>query len=189
MRVLLTVFLCLALSTTLWATDDWELVRDARARDDVMTWVRPVPGNPLKAFKGRIEVPLPMLTVMAVLADTENYPQWVFQCDEAHLLPELGPEFVYIHVAGIWPVDDRDMPLRNHVQQNPDTLAVTLTSTVEPDLIPTTRNTVRVPSLNNTFLIEPLSDGWTRVTFQTFVDPGGLYPFLASQPGRHSCTT
>lgn len=176
MRALLIALTCLSLSLPALASNDWDLVRDAKQRDDVMTWVRPVPGNPLKAFKGQVEVPFPMLTVFAVLADIERFPDWVYQCDEARLLPELGHDLSYVHIAGIWPVDDRDVVARTHITQNPDTLAIEVATIAADGLVPLRDNTVRMPALENSFLMEPLPDGWTRITFETFVDPGGFIP-------------
>ncbi len=176
MRALLTALLCFALSIPALADDGWDLVRDAKRRDDVMTWVRPVPGNPLKAFKGQVEVPHNMLTVFAVLADIPRFPEWVYQCDEARALPELGHDISYVHVAGIWPVDDRDVVTRTSIRQDPGTLAIEVATVAAAGLMPSRKNTVRMPSLENTFLMEPLNDGWTRITFETFVDPGGFIP-------------
>ena len=35
---------------------------------------------------------------------------------------------------------------------------------------------MRIPALDNRFVVTPLADGWTRVEFRTFVDPGGKVP-------------
>ena len=35
---------------------------------------------------------------------------------------------------------------------------------------------MRIPALDNQFVITPLADGWVRVKFETFVDPGGNVP-------------
>lgn len=169
---LVTILLCQLAS----ASANWELVREAKQRDDVKTWERPVPGNSLNAFKGIIEVPHSMLTVLAVLGDIENFPEWVYQCDGAHLLPEFGHDVAYVHIAGIWPVSARDIVTRTTLSQDPKTLTITMHSVAEPNLLPKQKGTVRLPALDNSFILEPMADGWTRVTFETFVDPGGFIP-------------
>lgn len=173
------------------AISDWEKVRGAKHRGDVTTWVRPVPGNPLKAFKGQIEVPYNMLTVLAVFADVERFPEWVFQCDQARLLPEIGFDIAYVHIAGIWPVDARDVVARTSLSQDPDTLAISVHSVAAQNLYPEQKKTVRIPAFDSSFIMEPLNDGWTRITFESFVDPGGAIPawlanFVAVRAPRDS---
>lgn len=175
MRALL---IALCLLTTLPATaQDWQLASRAGQRGDVTVYVKPVPGNPLKAFKGIIEVPQPMLSVMAVMGDIDRYPEWVFQCSGAEMRPdEWGRDVIRILIQGIWPVSDRDGVARSTIKQNPETLAITIHSRDVDDVFPPQDGYVRLPGLDNTFLMEPLDDGWTRITFQTFVDPGGYIP-------------
>jgi len=174
-----TIFSFISLHT--YATADntdnlWEKVRNANQRGEVATWVRPVPGNPLKAFKGEVEVPHNMLTVLAVLGDVERFPEWVYQCDHARLMPEFGHDISYLHIAGIWPVSDRDIVAHTEFLQDPDTLAIDIHTVAAENLYPKQKNTVRLPDLNNRFILRPLNDGWTRITFETFVNPGGAIP-------------
>lgn len=158
------------------SASEWRQVRSAAERTDVDVWVKPVEGNPLNAFRGRTEVPYPMLTAIAVLADVENFPEWVFQCHAARLVPEIGDDIAHIHIKGIWPVSDRDGVARTRITQDPQTLTTVLHTVAAHGLIEEMPGTVRLPALDNRFILEPLADGWTRITFETFVDPGGMIP-------------
>lgn len=166
----------LLVSSLLHAGDDWELVERPDARDAVTVWTKPVPGQSLKAFKGEIEVPHNLLTVLAVLGDIPRFPDWVFQCDDAYPLPALGYDINYVHIAGIWPVSDRDVVTRTTLEQHPETLAITAHTVAADGLYAEKKDTVRLPALDNRFVMAPLADGWTRITFETFVDPGGFIP-------------
>lgn len=180
----LSVFLCLSLllPALAFANDgnvsegEWRLIREAQARGQVSTWVRPVDDHTLNAFKGQIEVPHNMLTAFAVLADIERFPEWVFQCDYAHLMPQFGHDVAYVHIDGIWPVSDRDVVTRSTISQQPQNLAIRVHTVAQHGLFPAQPDTVRIPVLENDFIMEPLADGWTRITFETFVDPGGALP-------------
>jgi hypothetical protein len=175
MKRLLSAF-CLLICLPV-AAQDWELARQADERGDVTVYVKPVPGNPLKAFKGIIEVPQPMLSVMAVMGDIDRYPEWVFQCSGAEMRPdEWGKDVIRILIQGIWPVSDRDGVARSTISQDPESLAITIHSQAAKGVFPPQDGYVRLPDLDNTFLFEPLEDGWTRITFETFVDPGGYIP-------------
>ena len=171
---LLMLALCLVPACGL--TDEWKQVRVASERTDISTWVKPLAGNPLNAFRGQTEVPYPMLTAIAVLADVENFPEWVFQCHFARLMPEVSDDLAYIHIKGIWPVSDRDGVARTTITQDSTSLKTTLRSVAAHGVLDEVEGTVRLPALDNRFILEPLADGWTRITFETFVDPGGMIP-------------
>ena len=173
----LLVIVSLAIATGAAAGEHpWEKVQQAEERDQVTTWTRKVDGFTLKAFKGRIEVPYSMMVVMAVIADVDRFPEWVFQCDYARLMTEIDNNTAYVHIKGIWPVSDRDVVTVTTPSQDPDSLAITLKTEATGGLYPKQEDTVRIPALDNVFLLEPLENGWTRLTFDTFVDPGGFIP-------------
>lgn len=175
-RRLLMPILLLMLSLNAAANDGWESIRQADERGEVSTWVRPVEGNPIKAFRGQVEVPYPMLTALAVLSDIPNFPAWVFQCHAAEMREAWGKEHARIMIKGIWPVSDRDVIVHSRLEQDPATLAITVYSRATDQVLPPQDGYVRLPALDNIFRLEPLPDGWTRITFQTFVDPGGSIP-------------
>ncbi len=172
-RFLMLAFCLLPVSVL---ASDWKQVRTASERTDVSTWVRPIEGNPLNAFRGQTEAPYPMLTAIAVLADVENFPEWVFQCHSARLMPEVADDLAYIYIKGIWPVSDRDGVARTTITQDPLTLTTEIRSVAARGLVDEVPGTVRIPELDNRFVFEQLPDGWTRITFETRVDPGGMIP-------------
>ena len=184
MRTIITTTIALVLLLLLPAPqvqadnndDGWRVTHAAKAPDFITTWKKSLPGKSLDAFKGETIVPYPMLTVLAVMADIANYPSWVFQCDSAEFLSRLGPNIARIRVNGIWPVNDRDAVLRNTLRQDPATLAITIHSVAAPRLMPEEDGVVRMPALDNDFVLTPLSATSTRIAFTTFADPGGLIP-------------
>lgn len=187
--LLLLLFACL-LSSPACATSDvaaWQSVRVGEFRSDTSTWSREVPGNPLKAFRGEVELPYSMLEVLAVLADIDNYPRWIYQCDYAWHFRSIADDVVYVRIKGIGPVDDRDVLTRTRLTQDPETLRITVHSWAVQDLYPSHPSAVRMPELENLFILEPLRDDWTRVTFQTFADPGGWIPdWVANMVARNA---
>jgi hypothetical protein len=189
--LLMPFMLAMLLLTSPVSADDWEQVRDAEARTDVAVYVKPVADNPLNAFMGVVEVPYSMLRIMAVLGDIDRFPEWVYQCDRAEMRPEeWGRDIVHIRIKGIWPVSDRDVVTRSTIKQDPETGTITLHSVHANDILPPQDGYVRLPDLDNRFILEPLDDGWTRITFRTFVDPGGYIPaWLANLVATRAPTT
>ena len=174
--LLLIALLLTSLSAHAGDADNWALTRDGTFRSDIRTWARDIPGQDLQAFRGRVELPYSQLEVLAVLADIDNFPKWIFQCDGARHLTDVGDDIVYIHIKGIWPVDDRDVVTRTRISQNPQTGTISIHSSADNGLYPVQKKTVRMPEFENLFTLEPRHDGWTRITFETFANPGGAIP-------------
>lgn len=76
---------------------------------------------------------------------------------------------------GIWPVSDRDVVLRNTLEQKSNG-EITLHSINAEGYLDKRDGYVRIPALDNRFVLTPMGEGWVRVQFETFVDPGGRVP-------------
>ncbi len=191
---LLILAVVLAGNAAVAKDDDWKQVREADQRGEVDVFVRPVANSPIKMFRGVIEVPQPMLSVMAVMGDIKRYPEWVFQCSDAEIRPdEWGRDVIRIKINGIWPVSDRDIAARSTIEQNPDTNAITIHSRALEGVVPEQENWLRIPELDNRFRLEPLEDGGSRIMFRTFVNPGGHIPawlanFVATRAPEYTLT-
>lgn len=152
----------------------WEPVRKSDEREGIQTWVRPVEGQSIKAFRGVTEVPHTALAVLALIADIPHLHKWVYQCRSARQVKNLPPEQTYARFRGIWPASNRDVLLVTHVSQEPD--GSVLVDSRNVDGYPLSDDDVRMPSLHNTFRLTPLKGRWTRIEFETQVDVGGMIP-------------
>ncbi len=155
------------------AAAGWEPIQQGAGREDVSTWVRPVEGLPVKAFRGQTEVPRSVFVVLALLADTRNLANWVFQGQFSEHPANLPNDHIYMRFSGVWPADDRDVLFRTTIRQQGDAIVVDSVSTAN---YPVNPNFVRMAQLHNTFRLTPLKAGWTRIEFETFVDLGGWVP-------------
>jgi hypothetical protein len=170
--------LALACALLAWdpahAADNWEVVQQQPGREGINTWVRAVDGMAVKAFKGSTEVHQTALTVLAVLADIKGLCNWVYQCKRSAQADGFSPEHSYMQFKGVWPASDRDVLIRSVVTQQAD--GSILVESRQATGMPPQEGFVRMPYLNNSFRLVPLPGQWTRVTFETQVDLGGLVP-------------
>ncbi len=156
------------------AADNWEPIRQGGSgREDIATWVRPVEGMAVKAFRGQTEVHATAYAVLAVLADTRNLANWIYQGQFSEHPASLPADNIYMRFNGIWPASDRDVLFRTTVSQQGEAVVVESNNI---DGYPLNSNYVRVAKLHNIFRLTPLKGGWTRVEFETLVDLGGLVP-------------
>lgn len=156
------------------AANAWEPMRTGQGREDVSTWVRTVEGMSVKAFKGQAEVHHTVPVVLAVLADIKGLPNWIYQCQHAEQLAGLSGDHTYARFRGIWPASDRDVLMRTTISQQDD--GSVLVESRQASGHPEQDGFVRMPYLNNSFRLVPLKGGWTRLTFETQVDLGGMVP-------------
>ena len=164
----------LMLAAPAWAAD-WELNHESAQRGEVTTYVREVSDSPVKAFKGVVELQTSATSVLAVITAVDTFEEWIFQSQGADRLSIKEKERIHMRFNGIWPVADRDVVLVNTLTQKADG-EILLHSENAEGFKDKQQGFVRIPALDNQFVITPLADGWVRVKFETFVDPGGNVP-------------
>jgi len=155
---------------------DWETVNEGSARTDISTYEKAMEDSPVKAFRGVTEVQAPVLSVLAVMADASACSEWLYQCQSLELRDN---DQAYIRFKGIWPAKDRDALIKTRTTQNEETGAITLASHAV-DGEPEQEGYVRVAALEDQFILTPLDNGWTRIEFETFIDPGGNVSSVAN---------
>ncbi|MGJ3255191.1 MAG: START domain-containing protein [Alcanivorax sp.] len=168
------VLALLMLVSPAWAAE-WELNHEGDQRGEVTTYVREVSDSPVKAFKGVVELKASTTSVLAVITAVDTFPEWIFQSQGAERLTMEEKERIHMRFNGIWPVADRDVVLANTLTQQADG-EIHLHSENADGFKDKQQGFVRIPALDNQFVITPLADGWVRVKFETFVDPGGNVP-------------
>lgn len=164
------------------AAEQWKQVDKAEARTDISTYERPVEGSDVKAFRGVTEVQASVLSLMAVMADASACKEWLYQCESLDLRDNHQ---AYIRFKGIWPAKDRDALIETKASQDKSSKAVTLAShAVKGE--PEHDGFVRVAALRDQFVFTPLDNGWTRIEFQTFIDPGGNVTGIANTISKNA---
>lgn len=175
--------LCLLLSISVAQAGDWEL---AKQKDGISVYTRAVEGSAFREFRGEVEVPANINSVMAVLDDTDNFTQWMHQCAAATLLHKesLLERYQYLVNDFPWPAADRVLLLRNLISQAPDrVVTVRLEGVKASDLpasaqeqLPRNDSAKWVEQVQGFYRLTPIADASTRVEFQLHLDPAGALP-------------
>lgn len=165
--------LALALAGAAPPARAWDKLQEAEQREGISAWVQRTDEAPVKAFRGVTEVHQTVPAVLALIADIPALPAWVFQVKQAEYAGGTPGDRTYLRFRGIWPASDRDVVLKTTVSQDDDEVVV---ESRQVDGQPEQAGHVRIPYLRNTFRLKPLKEGWTRVQFDTVVDPGGMVP-------------
>ncbi|MDO9622261.1 MAG: START domain-containing protein [Moraxellaceae bacterium] len=169
MKYLLALLCCFSFPAL---AGDWQLHSN---RDGVEVFTAEVSGQNLKAFRGIAVLDAPMDKVLNVLADLPRMPRWFYQMRSAQLLSGNESQGrVYIVIAGIWPVSDRDAVIDVETDNIND--AVMIQSVGRPAAKPIESCCVRIPSLQSSWLVSSLGPTQTQVIFTTQSHPGGIIP-------------
>ena len=166
--------LCLVASATASTAADWNLDRN---RDGIEVFTRPVENSGIKEFKGIAYFDATVDQIVAVLRDSDRFKTWFPNCPESKLLFREGDVSVQYSVMDApWPVSDRDNVLRSVTYRNAESGSVKIVVQADPDFYPEQDERVRVQQAQGSWLIEPVDEVRTRVTFQMHLEPGGGIP-------------
>lgn len=165
--------LCLVWGTGFAAPGPWELdVADADNDIEIHTRKR---DDGFAEFRGTTRLKTSLSSLVALLRDVESLPNWAYRTTMAVEVERLSArESIIYSVAGLpWPFRDRDLVVRSRLQQDPVSLAVTVTAQALPEYLPADPAYVRVPFLASSWTFVPLKDGIVEVSFKGYGDGGG----------------
>lgn len=153
----------------------WELVKE---KDGVHISRRPVDGSALYAVRAAAPMRTSMNTLVSLLRDYGARPRWDAYCRESFLYRELGEHeaLVYLHADPPWPVTDRDMLMRVHWTEDPDSGTVSMHARATTGEMPVRDDRVRITRGEVSWVLRPLEDGQVAVTTESHIDPNGPLP-------------
>lgn len=165
--------LMLGLASLSAHADNWMLQSD---RDGISVYTADIPGQDLRAFRGVVTLNAPMKSVVALLADTDNMPSWFYHMRSARQLAGSRSEnYLYLVIAGVWPVSDRDVVIRVDAVQQADG-SILMTAEADAERMPAQSCCVRIPRMESSWLVRSLGESRTEVTLSTRSHPGGALP-------------
>ena len=163
------------------AADAWkEAYRDTE--HDVVVYTRKLDSGDTE-FKGITHVKSSLSGCVALIRDVDAMPEWVDRTIMAKVLHWVSDTEVYAYNVSRtdWPLADRDAIVHTVLEQDPDTLTVTIKGEGLKEYHGETLYNykahedkyVRMTKVESFWRFEPQDDGMVEVTFQGYGDPGG----------------
>lgn len=173
--ILLSFNLLFLMTTSAQKAGPWELKKNKK---EIKVYVRNNPASPIKELKMEFTVKASMSAIVRLLQDVAAIPDWVYKCPEAYHLEKVShsEEVYYNRMDFPWPLDDRDLIVRNKLVQDPITKVVRSESFNEPTFIAEKEGLVRIPKLHLWWEFTPKENGVVAVEYFLSSDPGGLIP-------------
>ena len=135
-------------------------------------------GESLKQIKVYTTVKASFSTLLSVLMDVPNYPNWIYNCSESKMIKKKNQkEMTYYSISvAPWPIHDRDLVLKNKVYQEKDTKILYSISTPRLNLVPKKEGMVRIEEMYGKWKFTPLKSGYILIEYNLKIDVGGSVP-------------
>ncbi|MCF6243175.1 MAG: hypothetical protein L3J74_17780 [Bacteroidales bacterium] len=169
--ILLSGFFCLNAQNT----ENWELVKE---KEGIKIYARKVNNSPFDELLGIYITNTRLSSIVSLLKDYNNQPNWVFANVETSLLnaPNNFEWYYYMKTDAPWPVADRDIII--HAVLTQDSLSHTIHVNVKgiPQYLKVNKGIVRLPYLKSSWEFIPISADKTMIRLQILTDIGGEVP-------------
>ncbi|WP_234734896.1 START domain-containing protein [Tellurirhabdus bombi] len=156
-------------------TSNWRLEKD---KHGIQVYSRNLSDTKLKELKVVFELSGQLSDLLAVLSDADHLPDWVYGTRKSYVIRRVSPSEFYYHTEMNlpWPASNRDVSIRFHAQQDPQTKVLTIRSESVGNQVPLQDGIVRVPYSLAHWTVKPLSNEQMHVEYIFRVDPGGKLP-------------
>ncbi|QPN47827.1 START domain-containing protein [Priestia aryabhattai] len=168
-----TLFAALLAFTCVQAADDWSLAYD---REGIRVYLRGVTGSPYQQFRGVSTMQASVRTLTDLQENLRVACKWLYACAQMRLLEVAGDStWVYLTTDLPWPTLPRDIILKVTSERLDDGTLVRHLS-AEPNKLPEQPGLIRVQHLSGEWVMKPLGERTTEVTYQLQADPAGDVP-------------
>tara|TARA_R110001599_G_C12273572_1_gene661773 strand:+ start:10157 stop:10894 length:738 start_codon:yes stop_codon:yes gene_type:complete len=154
----------------------WDLMLE---ENGVKVFTRDWPGSSFIAIKAVQMIHSPVSNIVANFSDIDAFPDWVKDMADAYEVEpfdENRSRKIYMRMGLPWPLGDRDIVSGQKLTQDKQTKIVRIKEWHEGTAIPEKDGVIRMPRLNNEFVLIPEGVGLTRMVWQGHTEPGGLIP-------------
>ncbi len=154
----------------------WEVVRN---EGGIRSYRGVIPGSPLLAFKGEVELDREIARVLSVVLDAERVGEWIPRLIESKVLRWLNEPYEYMQFTRFdapWPVTDRVFLSRVVLSVDGETRRTELRYFDVDEPVPE-KYGIRGLAGGSYYILEPLAGGrQTRLTAVSVADPRGRVP-------------
>ncbi|MFJ4430925.1 START domain-containing protein [Pseudomonas sp. NPDC089395] len=163
----------LLLSTCALADDGWSLAYD---REGIRVYLSGVADSPYQQFRGVSTIKASVSTLVDLQENLRVACKWLYACDQMRLVEVDGDStWVYLTTNLPWPTLPRDIILKVTTERLDDGTLVRHLS-AEPGKLPEEPGLIRVQHLSGEWVMKPLGERETEVTYQLKADPAGDVP-------------
>ena len=153
----------------------WNFIKE---RDGIKIYTRNEEDNPVKSFKGEMDLVASMEQISKIIGSIESFDWWADDISEIKVLDYSREKYIkyYLVYDVPWPLEDRDLCVETLITN--DTIKGTRLVKATPlvGVIPEKPDKVRIKNYWQSWTIEPAGAGILHLTLEGSVDPAGAIP-------------
>ena len=175
-KILTFVMIATSFSVLASNANEWKLVRNKKG---IEVYNRKIEGNDFKEFRAEADIQANLTSIIALFTDTSVGTQWVENIDKMEEIEHFSKAHTVTktYTKAPWPVSDREAIVENFIEQDPDTLTVMISQHGRPNYQPNDdKRIIRVAHLESRWILTPLDNNTTHISYQVLSDPGGSIP-------------
>jgi hypothetical protein len=171
--ILLPLYLYTGL--TVHAQKTWQLRKD---QDGIRIYSRTTDSSRCDELKVETILPGQLSSLVAIILDFGNYPNWSFNNERASVLKKVSPSELYFYslIHSPWPASDRDLIIHLHIRQDSSTRRLYISADENANYLPEKKGIVRVPMSVEHWIVTPLPGDQMKITYELRLDPGASAP-------------
>jgi len=153
----------------------WDFVKE---KAGIKIYTRDELNSSLKASKGEVTFKANLEKVNLLVGDAKNIDWWDKNISTVKVIAfereKLIQYYIVYNVA--WPLSNRDLALEAKISTDPVTGARTVVAKPLLNVMPEKKDQVRIKKYWQKWTVQPLDNGYVRVTLEGFIDPTGNVP-------------
>ncbi|MGB1319813.1 MAG: START domain-containing protein [Vibrio gallaecicus] len=113
---------------------------------------------------------------LLLLEDSKNVPKWIDNVENSYVLQQISENenIVYTQFLAPWPAKDRDMVTYSRYQIEDGQFVLTIKDA--SSYLPLQPGYIRILGVKAQWVLQPLDNGTTHITYTAYADPGGALP-------------
>jgi len=169
------LLLSLTAGRSLYAQKNWELKKD---QDGIKVYSRPDDSARFNDLKVEMTLTAKLSSLVALILDIDNYPNWSFNTEKSYVLKKTGPAELYFYtlIHSPWPASNRDLAVHLRLVQDSSTRVLTISAIEIANFIPEKKGIVRVPLSVERWTVTPHPGGKISIRYELQLDPGAAAP-------------
>lgn len=175
--VILILFVFVLIFANELRAQAWEFVKE---KDGIKLFTRQEVNSPFKSFRGEVTFKADIGKVNLLVGDASNLDWWDKDIIFIKVLGFKRNSYIqyYIIFNLPGPLSNRDLALDARITTDPATGIRTVIAKPLLNVIPEKPDLVRIKKYWQKWTVQPLENGFVRVTLEGFVDPNGNVPSL-----------
>jgi hypothetical protein len=153
----------------------WEFEKE---KDGIKIFTRKELNSSLKASRGEVTFKANLEKVNLLVGDAKNIDWWDKNISSVKVLNFERNKYIqyYIVYSVAWPLTNRDLALQASISTDPVTGVRTVLAKPLLNVVPEKKDLVRIKKYWQKWTVQPLDNGYVRVTLEGFIDPTGNVP-------------